>query len=106
MPDEEPREIHMTVHRRPMQRSLSVLVLDRHIGAVLDEEPCKIQMTMHRRPMQRSRADRKSTRLNYSHLVTSYAVFCLKKKKSHSFPVLQLPLYNSYRYLTTALPTY
>src|SRR5688500_19094488 len=25
--------------------------------------------------------DRKSTRLNSSHLVTSYAVFCLKKKK-------------------------
>src|SRR5256885_8408192 len=36
--------------------------------------------------------DRKSTRLNSSHLVTSYAVFCLKKKKqlifkrSNTFP--------------------
>src|SRR5256885_4483667 len=29
----------------------------------------------------RSRRDRKSTRLNSSHLVISYAVFCLKKKK-------------------------
>src|SRR2546426_7152230 len=28
-----------------------------------------------------ARADRKSTRLNSSHLVISYAVFCLKKKK-------------------------
>src|SRR5256885_11718707 len=28
-------------------------------------------------------ADRKSTRLNSSHLVISYAVFCLKKKKHH-----------------------
>src|SRR5256885_4490669 len=28
-----------------------------------------------------SRTDRKSTRLNSSHLVISYAVFCLKKKK-------------------------
>src|SRR5256885_3758752 len=28
-----------------------------------------------------TRADRKSTRLNSSHLVISYAVFCLKKKK-------------------------
>src|SRR2546426_2445226 len=27
------------------------------------------------------RRDRKSTRLNSSHLVISYAVFCLKKKK-------------------------
>src|SRR5256885_3865437 len=28
-----------------------------------------------------ARRDRKSTRLNSSHLVISYAVFCLKKKK-------------------------
>src|SRR5256885_10362245 len=28
-----------------------------------------------------TRPDRKSTRLNSSHLVISYAVFCLKKKK-------------------------
>src|SRR5256885_17253498 len=28
--------------------------------------------------------DRKSTRLNSSHLVISYAVFCLKKKKKYS----------------------
>src|SRR2546426_5623845 len=28
-----------------------------------------------------ARQDRKSTRLNSSHLVISYAVFCLKKKK-------------------------
>src|SRR2546426_1071177 len=30
---------------------------------------------------QRSSVDRKSTRLNSSHLVMSYAVFCLKKNK-------------------------
>src|SRR5438132_5969094 len=30
--------------------------------------------------------DRKSTRLNSSHTVISYAVFCLKKKKSNSTP--------------------
>src|ERR1022692_1840647 len=29
------------------------------------------------------RSDRKSTRLNSSHLVISYAVFCLKKKKTY-----------------------
>src|SRR5256885_2786549 len=29
--------------------------------------------------------DRKSTRLNSSHLVISYAVFCLKKKKHYSY---------------------
>src|SRR5256885_11023873 len=37
------------------------------------------------------RADRKSTRLNSSHLVISYAVFCLKKKrKANEF----VPSYN------------
>src|SRR5205807_8865111 len=33
------------------------------------------------RPAPLGRRDRKSTRLNSSHLVISYAVFCLKKKK-------------------------
>src|SRR5256885_12155894 len=37
------------------------------------------------------RADRKSTRLNSSHLVISYAVFCLKKKilalSQHALPL-------------------
>src|SRR2546426_12654844 len=33
-------------------------------------------------------ADRKSTRLNSSHLVISYAVFCLKKKKKRSIFIL------------------
>src|SRR5256885_10737651 len=32
--------------------------------------------------------DRKSTRLNSSHLVISYAVFCLKKKKTHTEQIL------------------
>src|SRR6266511_5292205 len=31
------------------------------------------------------RGDRKSTRLNSSHVKISYAVFCLKKKKKQSF---------------------
>src|SRR6267378_1075921 len=34
-----------------------------------------------RRRERRSRLDRKSTRLNSSHVEISYAVFCLKKKK-------------------------
>src|SRR5260221_3448220 len=38
---------------------------------------------LHQRRRMR---DRKSTRLNSSHTVISYAVFCLKKKKSSSQP--------------------
>src|SRR6266446_8924174 len=34
------------------------------------------------------RRDRKSTRLNSSHLVISYAVFCLKKKKYNELKVI------------------
>src|SRR5256885_11259589 len=53
----------------------------------------------HRRRQQHEDGgDRKSTRLNSSHLVISYAVFCLKKKKkrnsinSRSKPMQPCPL--------------
>src|SRR5258708_28334112 len=36
----------------------------------------------------RSAKDRKSTRLNSSHQIISYAVFCLKKKKKQKHPDL------------------
>src|SRR5256885_13097187 len=44
--------------------------------------------------------DRKSTRLNSSHLVISYAVFCLKKKKkiqrqSHTSTWLSITIHSS-----------
>src|SRR5256885_5145849 len=37
-------------------------------------------------------ADRKSTRLNSSHLVISYAVFCLKKKKNEALETRRVPV--------------
>src|SRR5262245_65054397 len=47
------------------------------LGAELEErERHKIE-----RRIKEARLDRKSTRLNSSHLGISYAVFCLKKKK-------------------------
>src|SRR3990170_5736504 len=39
-----------------------------------------------RDPGRRGPADRKSTRLNSSHQIISYAVFCLKKKKTQHEP--------------------
>src|SRR6266511_503146 len=36
-------------------------------------------------PQRHAREDRKSTRLNSSHVKNSYAVFCLKKKKKYNF---------------------
>src|SRR2546426_1274709 len=41
-------------------------------GLVLDQDAAALHVVLQ---------DRKSTRLNSSHLVISYAVFCLKKKK-------------------------
>src|SRR5256885_6651307 len=46
-------------------------------GSAVDHEA--LRRLLKERP--RSGIDRKSTRLNSSHLVISYAVFCLKKKK-------------------------
>src|SRR5256885_2396181 len=43
-------------------------------------------VAVHRADAAQEEADRKSTRLNSSHLVISYAVFCLKKKKNMRQP--------------------
>src|SRR5256885_10662783 len=51
----------------------------RHHAALL-----RLQLDRARRPGP-GPGDRKSTRLNSSHLVISYAVFCLKKKKDISY---------------------
>src|SRR5256885_13274113 len=48
--------------------------------------------------------DRKSTRLNSSHLVISYAVFCLKKKKKHK--LIHTTYLPSMRRLKPYLTTY
>src|SRR5256885_3411068 len=50
-------------------------------------------------------SDRKSTRLNSSHLVISYAVFCLKKKKTNPDSIFSLiiALYDNIQpYITLA----
>src|SRR5256885_3895457 len=52
-------------------------------------------------------ADRKSTRLNSSHLVISYAVFCLKKKQSqHHGHHLHPHLYPLDGLTSVSLPTH
>src|SRR5699024_12103687 len=55
------------------QQSLSLRALDQHSSAI-------DQITSHSTTAG-ERLDRKSTRLNSSHVSISYAVFCLKKKK-------------------------
>src|SRR5437773_9226640 len=59
-----------------------------------------------RKPQCRFSGDRKSTRLNSSHITISYAVFCLKKKKTmqRKFPPVQAKLLTDtlHRYQPTA----
>src|SRR2546426_2502789 len=55
------------------------------------------------RPQQ---PDRKSTRLNSSHLVISYAVFCLKKKKEKHLRVLRQRKYLMHGFIDTAFERY
>src|SRR5690625_5120165 len=62
--------------------------LDEHRGhvtasfleATFDDETVRVTVRVSRQFFQLS-LDRKSTRLNSSHVAISYAVFCLKKKK-------------------------
>src|SRR4051812_49881774 len=53
-------------------------VLGDEVGLALD---CGPGWTV---PDERQTEDRKSTRLNSSHMSISYAVFCLKKKKNNN----------------------
>src|SRR2546422_7381094 len=54
------------------------------LAATAAQAPCATCRRRERRDRRGGRADRKSTRLNSSHGYISYAVFCLKKKKSKS----------------------
>src|SRR5205807_2847661 len=56
---------------------------------VAPRRPCSASWSRRRCPRASglepgASRDRKSTRLNSSHLVISYAVFCLKKKKNNN----------------------
>src|SRR3989454_5022677 len=67
-------------HRARVCLEAQVELPERNDLAVLGRDVIAIA-AMADRPHTTLRADRKSTRLNSSHLVISYAVFCLKKKK-------------------------
>src|SRR5438034_2629636 len=64
-------------HRLPLAHGEQRRVRTR--GGATDGD--RAHTTLHRAARDRVREDRKSTRLNSSHTVISYAVFCLKKKK-------------------------
>src|SRR5437870_7257875 len=57
--------------------------LHKRLSGRMWEQQRKRLYYLHRWPSQRA-IDRKSTRLNSSHVAISYAVFCLKKKKKNN----------------------
>src|SRR5947208_11894367 len=58
---------------------------DAETADLLARKGCKEGQGYHfGRPMPVADLDRKSTRLNSSHQIISYAVFCLKKKKNRT----------------------
>src|SRR2546426_1614431 len=70
-------------HRAPLELEQNVARLEAGLGGgavrhyFVDEHALRVLGAERASQL----GDRKSTRLNSSHLVISYAVFCLKKKK-------------------------
>src|SRR5256885_5521101 len=60
-------------HRKGQAQEIAKAVAREDVAQVVTDEVCADRAADE---------DRKSTRLNSSHLVISYAVFCLKKKRS------------------------
>src|SRR6266511_596166 len=83
--------------RRPGERdvelaeSLRPLLGDRgrlDDNDAIELEPLRLSCGQHgNRGLVERRRDRKSTRLNSSHVKISYAVFCLKKKKKKKYTI-------------------
>src|SRR6266516_5457797 len=83
---------------RPMVRALDahdrddrggVVLIDHRLHDLDDPRQCDLPFQEgHDRDLVRGVQDRKSTRLNSSHRTTSYAVFCLKKKKTNNLKMV------------------
>src|SRR2546426_2060261 len=90
---------YTTLFRSPRHRVVARLALARLCQAGLQRpEPGDALFAGDRE------GDRKSTRLNSSHLVISYAVFCLKKKKKTTMMHRALKNRHSYRSPRTKSP--
>src|SRR5258708_26686713 len=84
-------------------RSPAALLVGRHIGEI--REPLVRRNREHAHFARHNEwfQDRKSIRLNSSHQIISYAVFCLKKKNNLSDPEEEHARLDSSRYQALAL---
>src|SRR5207253_11252436 len=84
---------HLDLHSFPTRRSSDLLRRakpgrrdrERGYGARAPRHDLRGDHGPPRETPRRVRRDRKSTRLNSSHVAISYAVFCLKKKKTKHY---------------------
>src|SRR5438045_8333125 len=78
---------HRDLHSFPTRRSSDLGTSSEGLDHETLSRPCGVTglrcRARQRAGVLREHGDRKSTRLNSSHLGISYAVFCLKKKKKH-----------------------
>src|SRR5947208_11019597 len=72
----------------------TTLFRSKHAGCLLERDAMisEVVGSFCRVPLEFLK-DRKSTRLNSSHQINSYAVFCLKKKKNAVAPQMRWPWY-------------
>src|SRR5258708_19943420 len=72
------------IRRPPRSTLFPYTTLFRSAAAILEraEHPAAVELHARREQHAGAALDRKSTRLNSSHQIISYAVFCLKKKKN------------------------
>src|SRR2546426_10739074 len=73
----------LMIRRPPRSTLFPYTTLFRSVPGTAGKTALRIDRTVEvaRSTWPPAKTDRKSTRLNSSHLVISYAVFCLKKKK-------------------------
>src|SRR5437773_8026799 len=65
----------------PLLADGSVETLGKPADPIPDPRPAEGELDVRVGCVRSPQPDRKSTRLNSSHITSSYAVFCLKKKK-------------------------
>src|SRR5205814_6253431 len=102
----------LMIHRLPRSTLFPYTTLFRSISATFttigrtwataDSASSMLPAAISRCPTKTARAgsfiDRKSTRLNSSHLGISYAVFCLKKKKQRKYQGDSTPIHHNIKY--------
>src|SRR5207253_889571 len=83
-------EIALRTHEIEAQRSFAAQIIDSlPVGLYVIDRGYRIRAWNRKRETgTQGVSDRKSTRLNSSHVAISYAVFCLKKKKKHKSQTL------------------